>query len=326
MKAIQIDELGTPDVLRWQDVEELPEPAAGYARIELMAVGINYIDIYRRSGAYLESLPLPFIPGQEGAGVVEAVGDGVEGVKVGDRVAYCDILGSYAEVANVPAERLILLPDEISFEQGAALPLQGMTAHYLIHDHVRLKPGSTVLIHAAAGGVGLLTVQWAKHLGAQVIGTVSTEEKANVVRRMGADHAILYKEQDFVLETQRLTQGRGANLVLDGVGRSTFTGSLAAAATYGTVVCYGWASGEPDPIPPLSLVPKSLKLAGDNLVNATATREALLHRASAVIEGVRTGWLHLHINCVLPLWEAAEAHRLLENRKSIGKVILTTKF
>jgi len=324
MKAIQVKELGESEVLHWQDVEELPMPAAGYAQIKLMAIGLNYIDVYRRSGAYPELLPLPFIPGQEGAGIVEAVGDGVENVKPGDRVAYCNILGSYAEMSNVPADRLIPLPNDITFEQGAALPLQGMTAHYLLHDYVTLKPGITVLIHAAAGGVGLLVVQWAKHLGARVIGTVSTEEKANAALSAGADDVIFYKEQDFAAETQRLTKGYGADLVLDGVGRSTFAGSLKAAAVYGTVISYGWASGQPDPISPLALIPGSLRIAGDNLVNATATREALLQRANAVIEGVRGGWLHLHINHVLPLWEAAEAHRLLENRASIGKIILTT--
>lgn len=322
MKAIQIKEYGTPEVLHWQDVEDPAAPAAGEARVRLRVAGLNYIDIYRRSGNYPESLPLPLILGQEGAGVVEAVGEGVETVKVGDRVAYCNVLGSYAAIVNVPADRLIPLPDEVTFEQSAAFPLQGMTAHYLLHDYVKLQLGKTVLIHAAAGGVGLLVVQWAKHLGARVIGTVSTEAKAEIARAAGADDVILYSKQGFVAETKRITEGQGADLVLESVGKATFAGSLEAAATHGTIVCYGWSSGLPDPVAPIDLVARSLKIAGDNLVNATLTREALLQRAESVIEGIRAGWLNLHIDSVLPLQEAAAAHQRLESRNSIGKILL----
>lgn len=254
MKAVQIEAVGTPDVLRWQEVPELPAPAAGEARIKLMAIGLNYIDVYLRSGTYLQALPLPSILGLEGAGIVEAVGEEVENVKPCDRVAYYGVLGSYAEASNVPVDRLLPLPDDVTFEQGAALPLQGMMAHYLLHNYVALKPGMTVLIHSAAGGLGLLLVQWAKHLGARVIGTVSTEAKAQAAHAAGADCVILYKHQDFVTATKQFTDNCGADLVLDGVGKSTFAGSLQAAATCGTVVSYGWLSGRPDPIAPTNLI------------------------------------------------------------------------
>jgi NADPH:quinone reductase len=324
MKAIQVKEVGVPEVLCWQEVSELPAPAAGQGRIKLMATGLNYIDIYLRSGNYLQAWAPPFIPGLEGAGIVETVGAGVEIVKPGDRVAYCGVPGSYAEASNVPVDRLIPLPDDVSFEQGAAFPLQGMTAHYLLHDYVTLKPGMTILIHSAAGGLGLLLVQWAKYLGVQVIGTVSTEAKAQAAYAAGADQVILYTQQDFVAETKRFTNGRGADLVLDGVGQATFAGSLDSAATYGTVVNYGWASGRPDAIASTDLIARSLSVAGGELLNAIPTREALLHRANAIIAGVQAGWLQLKIDRILPLQAAAEAHRLLEGRATVGKVILTT--
>ncbi|MDX2213132.1 MAG: quinone oxidoreductase [Oculatellaceae cyanobacterium bins.114] len=325
MKAIQIREYGTPDVLHWQEIDEPTALGANEAQVRLAVAGLNYIDVYRRSGEYPEDLPLPLILGQEGAGVVESVGAEVTTVKVGDRVAYCNVLGSYAEVSNVPADQLIPLPNDVSFEQGAAFPLQGMTAHYLIHDYVALQPGKTMLVHAAAGGVGLLVVQWAKHLGAKVIGTVSTQEKAQVARAAGADEVILYTEQDFVAETKRLTAGRGADLVLDGVGQSTFAGSLEATAMHGTVVSYGWSSGLPESVAPISLIVRSLKVGGGNLVNATTTRELLLQRANGVLEGIRAGWLDLRIDSILPLYDAAEAHRRLESRTSMGKILLTIR-
>lgn len=323
MKAIQIQEVGTPEVLRWQDVPDLTAPAPCQARVKLMAAGVNYIDVYLRSGTYLHDFPIPIIPGLEGAGIVEAVGEGVEIVKPGDRVAYYGALGSYAEATNVPVDRLIPLPDDITFKQGAAFPLQGVTAQYLLHDYVDLKPGMTVLIHAAAGGLGLLCVQWAKHLGAQVIGTVSTEAKAQAAYAAGADHVILYTQQDFVAETKRFTDGRGANLVLDGVGKATFAGSLGATAMDGTAVSYGWSSGRPDPISPTDLIRRSLRIAGADLANKAPTREILLRRANAVLEGIGAGWLHLQVDQALPLQKAAEAHRRLESRASIGKLVLT---
>jgi len=323
MKAIQVKEVGAPEVLQWQETE-LPLPALGQARIKLMAVGLNYIDVYLRSGTYLQAWAPPFIPGLEGSGIVEMVGAGVENVKHGDRVAYCGVPGSYAKAINVPVDRLIPLPDDISFEQGAAFPLQGMTAHYLLHDYVTIKPGVTVLVHSAAGGLGLLLVQWAKHLGAQVIGTVSTEAKAQAAYAAGADRVILYTQQNFVAETKRFIEGQGANLVLDGVGRATFAGSLDAVSTYGTVVSYGWVSGRPDAIAPTDLIGRSLSVTGGELLNAIPTREALLRRANAVIEGVQARWLQLQIDRILPLQDAAEAHRLLEGRATIGKIILST--
>jgi NADPH2:quinone reductase len=320
MKAIQLKEYGGPEVLRLQEVE-VPVPGPGQVRVRLRAAGVNFIDVYQRRGDY--PAPLPFIPGREGAGVVEAVGPGVDEVRVGDRVAYTGISGSYAEAAVVPADRLIPLPDDLSFEQGAAFPLQGMTAHYLIHEYRRPGPGATVLIHAAAGGMGLLLVQWAKHLGARVLGTVSAEEKARTARAAGADEVILYTRQDFVAEARRLTGGRGVDLIIDGVGKTTFAGNLEAAAVRGHVVVFGAASGPADPIAPNGLMPHSLTVSGGNLGNYTRTRDELLARARDVLEGIRAGWLRLNVGRVLPLAEAAEAHRLLEGRHSTGKIILT---
>lgn len=243
--------------------------------------------------------------------------------KLGDRVAYWGHLGAYAEASIVPASSLIRLPDDLSFEQGAAFPLQGMTAHYLVHEYRLPKPGDTVLIHAAAGGMGLLLVQWIKHLGGRVIGTVSTEEKARAAREAGADEVIPYTRQDFVAETKRLTNGRGADLIIDGVGRTTFAGNLEAVAVRGHVVIYGAASGPAVPIVPNSLMPRSISVSGGSLGNYLQTRQELLRRANDVLKGIREGWIRLRIDHVLPLSKAREAHRLLENRKSIGKIILT---
>lgn len=319
MRAIRISKYGGPEVLRLQETE-LPAPGPGQARVKLMAAGLNFVDIYQRRGEYPGRLP--FTPGNEGAGIVEAIGEGVEGFKPGDRVAYTGHLGAYAEASVVPAGSLIPL-DDLSFEQGAAFPLQGMTAHYLIYEYRLPKPGDTVLIHAAAGGMGLLLVQWVKHLGARVIGTTSTEEKAQAARAAGADEVILYTKQDFVAETKRLTNGRGADLIIDGVGKTTFAGSLEAAAVRGHVVIYGYASGPAGPLNPNSLVPPSISVSGGNLHNFTRTREELLRRASNVLKGIHEGWLRLRFDKVFPLAEAAEAHRRLENRKSIGKIVLT---
>jgi NADPH2:quinone reductase len=320
MKAIRVTQFGGPEVLRLQDVD-LPAPGPGEARVRLHAAGINFVDVYQRRGTY--SGPLPFTPGREGAGIVESVGEGVREVRPGARVAYTGVLGSYAEASLVPAERLIPLPDDFSFEQGAAFPLQGMTAHYLIHEYRRPGPGDTVLIHAAAGGMGLLLVQWARHLGARVLGTVSTEEKARAARAAGADEVIRYTQQDFVAEVKRLTQGRGVDLIIDGVGKTTFAGDLEAAAVRGHVVIFGAASGPADPIVPNSLMPRSLSVSGGNLGNYTRTREEMLRRARDVMEGLGAGWLRLNIGRVFPLEQAALAHRLLEGRGSVGKLVLT---
>lgn len=321
VRAIVVEQYDGPDVLRVNDVV-LERPGPGQALVRLAMAGVNFVDIYQRRGTYPR--PLPFIPGLEGAGLVEEIGEGVTNVKPGDRVAYTGQPGSYAEASLVQAGSLIPLPEAMSFEQGAAFPLQGMTAHYLIHEYRKPRSGDVVLIHAAAGGMGLLLVQWARHLGARVIGTVSTEEKAKAARQGGATDVIRYTEQDFVAETKRLTNGHGADLIIDGVGKTTFKGNLEAAALRGHIVIFGASSGPADPIVPNSLMVRSLSLSGGSLQNYLLTREELMCRANDVIEGIENGWLKLRIFRILPLAEAAEAHRLLENRQTIGKILLST--
>jgi NADPH:quinone reductase len=322
MKAIRIEEYGGPETLRLGKLE-LPDPGPGEVYVKLRAAGPNFVDVYPSRGEYPSSLP--FTPGFDGAGIIDAVGEGIKEFKTGDRVAYTGHLGTYAEASVVPATKLIPLPSDLSFEQGAAFPHQGMTAHYLIHEYRSLKPGDTVLIHAAAGGLGLLLVQWAKHLGARVIGTVSTEAKAQAARAAGADEVILYTRQDFVAETKQLTHDLGADLIIDGVGKTTFTGNLEAVAVRGHVVIHGFANGLPDPIiQPLSLIWRGISISGGMLGHFIRTREELLRRADDVLNGIRDGWLRLHIDKVFPLVEAAEAQRRLENRESTGKIILQT--
>ena len=320
MKAIKISVNGDADVLKLTDTGPVPKPGASEALVKIHAAGVNFVDIYHRRGFY--PVKVPFIPGLEASGVVEAIGEKVTGIRPGDRVAYTGHLGSYSEYTTIDAARLIPLPEGLSFAEGAAFPLQGMTAHYLIHEFRKLKPGETVLVHAAAGGVGGLLVQWAKRFGALVLGTVGTEEKAVAAREAGVDHVILYTRQDFAAETKRLTNGRGAELILDGVGKSTFPGDLEAVAVRGHVVIYGAASGEADPVAPNSLMPKSFSLSGGSLQNFTATREELLRRSGDVQNAVKEGWLKLRIDRVLPLAEAEKAHRLLEGRQTKGKVVL----
>jgi NADPH2:quinone reductase len=339
MKAIRVEEHGGPETLRLCSLE-LPDPGPGEVRVEVRAAGLNFVDVYLRRGELCAAGPsffdvslkrgeclsssLPFTPGYDGAGIIEAVGEGVEEFKPGNRVAYTGHLGTYAEACVVPANKLIPLPGDLSFEQGAAFPQQGMTAHYLMHEYRLLKPGDTVLIHAAAGGLGLLLVQWAKHLGARVIGTVSTEEKAQAARAAGADEVILYTRQDFVAETKRLTDGLGADLIIDGVGKRTFTGDLEAVAARGHVVIHGFADGLPDLIQPVSLLWRAISISGGMLGHFTRTREELLRRADDVLNGIREGWLRLHIDSVFPLAKAVEAQRRLESRESTGKIILQT--
>lgn len=322
MKAIQVAQFGGPEVLKIKDVQ-IGKPGAGQALVRIEASGINFVDIYQRRGAF--PLSLPYIPGFEGTGVVDVVGEGVKNVKSGDRVSYVHELGSYAEQSLVNADHLIPLPSEFSFEQGAAFPLQGMTAHYLLHEFRKIKPGEVVLIHAAAGGMGLLLVQWAKHLGAKVLGTTSTEEKAKIAKEAGADEVILYTKQDFVAEVKRLTNQQGADLIIDGVGKSTFKGNLEAAALRGNIVIFGAASGPADPISPNALMGRSLTVSGGSLSNYILTREELLARSSAVIEGIQKGWLKFRIDEVFPLEKAADAHQKLESRKTIGKLLLRTR-
>lgn len=322
MKAMRFQEYGGPTVLHLEEVST-PTPGPGQALVRLMMAGVNFVDIYQRRGGY--PVPLPFIPGREGAGVVEAVGKGVTTVKEGDRVAFTGQPGSYAEATAVPADNLIALPADLSFEQGAAFPLQGITAHYLLHEFRRPKQGDTVLIHAAAGGMGLLLAQWARHLGARVLGTVSTEEKAKAAREAGASEVILYTQQDFVAETKRLTNGRGADLIIDGVGKTTFPGNLEAIALRGHIVIFGASSGPADPIVPNALMARSITVSGGSSANFLLSREELLRRAGDVIAGIRAGWLRLRIAKVLPLAQAAEAHRLLEGRQTIGKILLSVR-
>jgi len=320
MKAIMITVHGDADVLKLTDTGPVPKPGAGEALVKIHAAGVNFVDIYQRRGTY--PLKLPFIPGLEAAGVVEAIGEKVTGFQPGDRVTYTGHAGSYSEYTTIAVSKLIPLPESLSFTEGAAFPLQGMTAHYLLHEFRRLKPGDTVLVHAAAGGVGGLLVQWAKHLGAVVIGTVGTDEKAAAARAAGADHVIIYTRQDFVSETKRLTGGRGADLIIDGVGKSTFTADLEAVAVHGHVVIFGAASGPADPVVPNSLMAKSISLSGGSLVNFTAAGEELRRRSGDVLNAIREGWLKLRIDRVLPLAEAEKAHRLLEGRQTMGKVVL----
>jgi len=330
MKAIRLHHTGPADVLELEDIP-LPKPGPGEALVRIRAAGLNFADIYMRNGSYPAPISLPFTPGLEGAGVVEAVGEGVaeasdEGassVRPGDRVSYLALqYGAYADYQIVKANHLIPLPPDISFETAAAITLQGMTAHALVYENYPVKPGVAVLVHAAAGGMGLLLVQWLKHLGACVIGTVSTEEKAQAAREAGAHHAILYTRDDFASETKRLTNGKGADYIIDGVGKSTFSRDLDAVSTRGHITLYGWSSGAPDSILPAALMAKSIAISGGGLGNFINTHEEIRSRARAVFEGVQAGWLKPRVDRVFPLAQAAEAHRLLENRQTIGKLVL----
>lgn len=320
MRAIRVHAIGGPEVLQYEEVT-IPEPQAGEVRVKIEAAGVNYIDTYQRSGLY--QVPLPFTPGQEAAGVVDAVGAGVTEVKVGDRVAYAGALGAYAEYAIAPAWRVVRLPDEVSTQQAAAVMLQGMTAHYLACDTFPLKPGDTALVHAAAGGVGLLLTQIAKMRGARVIGTVSTQDKAALAKQMGADEVILYTETDFAVAVKQLTNGKGVDVVYDSVGKTTFDKSLNCLRPRGYLVLYGQSSGPVPPLDPQVLNAKgSLYLTRPMLAHYTATREELLRRANDLFEWLRAGKLHVRIDSTFPLAQAAEAHRTLQSRATKGKILL----
>lgn len=320
MKAIRVYEPGGPDKLRYEEVPT-PTPGAEEALIRIEAIGLNYIDTYHRTGLY--KMPLPFTPGVEAAGVVAAVGSHVRDLQVGDRVAYTGVPGAYAEYAVVPAARLVKLPEGVDVKTAAAALLQGMTAHYLTHTTYPLKPGDTALVHAAAGGVGLLLVQMAKRLGAQVFGTVSTEAKAQLAKEAGADAVILYTEQDFEAEVKRLTNGQGVNVVYDSVGKTTFEKSLNVLRPRGYLVLFGQSSGPVPPFDPIVLSNKgSLFLTRPTLAHYTLTREELLQRAGDVLGWIKSGQLKLRIEQTFPLAEAAEAHRRLEGRQTTGKVLL----
>jgi NADPH:quinone reductase len=320
VKAIRVAATGGPEVLRYEDVPT-PAPGPGQALVKIDAAGVNYIDVYQRTGLY--PVQPPFIPGQEAGGTVTAIGPGVSEVKVGHRVAYCGVLGAYAEYAALPEERLVRLPNGVSTEQAAATMLQGMTAHYLATTTYPLKPGDTCLVHAAAGGVGLLLCQIARIRGARVIGTVSTDEKAELAREAGADEVILYTREDFEAAVKRITGGAGVQVVYDSVGKTTFDKGLDCLALRGMMVLYGQSSGPVAPFDPQLLSRKgSLFLTRPTIAHYTATRDELLTRAGEVLDWVRQGKLAPHIWREFPLAEAAEAHRALEGRRTTGKILL----
>lgn len=320
MKAIQVKKSGGPEVLTIVDFP-VPKPKANEVVVKIAAAGVNFIDIYQREGRY--SVPLPFVLGQEGAGTVSDVGANVKDIKAGDRVAWTGIMGSYAEYAAVPADRIVSIPKGLSDQQTTAAMLQGMTAHYLAHDTYRLKKGDTALVHAAAGGVGLLLVQMAHNIGARVIGTVSTDEKATLAREAGADEIILYEQADFEVETKRLTANKGVQVVYDSVGKTTFEKGLNVLAPRGMMVLYGGSSGAVPPFDLIALSQKgSLYVTRPTLASYIASREELVSRSSAVFGMILSGKLKMRIERTYPLAETQRAHRDLEGRKTTGKLLL----
>jgi len=320
MKAIQVNQPGGPEALQFIDIPE-PKAKSAEALVKIAAAGVNFIDVYNREGRY--KVPTPFVMGQEAAGTITAVGSDVQSVAIGDRVAYTSILGAYAEFAAVPADRLVKIPDGVDDRQAAAAMLQGMTAHYLSHDTFPLKKGDTALVHAAAGGVGLLLTQMAHNTGVRVIGTVSTEEKAELAKGAGVDDIIFYTREDFELETKRLTDGRGVDVVYDSVGKTTFEKGLNVLRPRGMIVLFGGSSGAVAPLDPLALTQKgSLFLTRPSLNHYILTPADLQARAGAVLGMIAAGKLNLRIEHVYPLSEAQQAHRDLEGRKTTGKILL----
>jgi NADPH2:quinone reductase len=327
MKAVRVHELGGPEVLRYEEISN-PSLKAGEVLVKIEAAGVNFLDIYYRSGFYWgghHRRALPYIPGAEAAGIVLEVGTDVEEVKPGDRVAYgiSNGSGSYAEFHAVPGWQLFKLPDSVDFQTAAAVMLQGMTAHYLTHSTYNVKPNDTVLIHAAAGGTGLLLVQLAKLLGARVIGTVSSEEKAQIACAAGADITVNYVKQDFAAEAKRVTAGKGANVVYDSVGKETYEKSLDSLAPLGMLVIFGQASG---PVPPFDTAvlnaKGSLSLARPSLTHNVASHADVVRRAGDLFNWIETGKLDVKIGKVFRLADAAQAHRELESRRSVGKILL----
>ena len=320
MKAIQVKQVGGPEAMELAELP-IPQPKTNEAVVKLSASGVNFIDVYFREGRY--KAPVPFTLGQEGGGVVTAIGAEAKSVKVGDRVAWTGLLGSYAEYAAVPTDRLVPIPQGVSDQQAASAMLQGMTAHYLSHDTYPLKKGETALVHAAAGGVGLLLVQMAHNIGARVIATVSTEEKAKLARGAGADEVILYTQADFEAETKRLTGGKGVDVVYDSVGKTTFDKGLNILRPRGMMVLFGGSSGA---VPPFDLVALSqrgsLYVTRPTLGHYIAPREELVARSGAVFGMMAAGKLKLRIEHTYPLAEAQRAHRELEGRKTTGKLLL----
>jgi NADPH2:quinone reductase len=319
--AIVIHETGGPEVLRWEEVE-VGRPGPGQARVRHTAVGVNFIDVYLRSGLY-RTLDLPGIPGMEGAGVVEDIGEGVTEVKVGDRVAYaCLPPGAYAEERVMPADHLVIMPDKIDDRMAAAMMLKGMTAEYLLHRTHKVTPEQAILVHAAAGGVGLLLCQWAHHIGATVIGTVSSVEKAALAEAHGCDHPIVYTREDFVERVKEITGGRGVNVVYDGIGKDTFLKSLDCLARFGHLVSFGQASGAVEPFNLGLLSAQSASVTRPTLFHYTAAREDLESITRNLADAVGSGIVKIEVNQTYPLREAAAAHRDLESRKTTGSTVL----
>jgi NADPH2:quinone reductase len=321
-KAIIMHETGGPEVLRWEDYDP-GQPGEGEVLVRHEAMGLNFIDVYHRTGIY--PLPsLPAVPGLEGAGIVEAIGPKVTEFVVGDRIVYDAVPpGAYAQVRLIPAHRLVKLPEQISFQQGAAMMLQGMTARYLLRACYKVKNGDRILIHAAAGGVGLIVCQWARHLGATVIGTVGSEEKAELARAHGCHHTILYNDEDFAARTREITEGQGVDVVYDSVGRTTFMKSLDCLRPMGMMVSFGQSSGGVEPFDLGILAAKgSLFLTRPSLMVYTEKRDALLEHARDLFEVVESGAVKIEVKQTYPLSEAAQAHRDLEARKTTGSTIL----
>lgn len=320
-KAIRIHQTGGPEVLKWEDVD-VPAPKEGEARIRHTAIGLNYIDTYHRSGLY--PVPMPAVIGGEGAGVVEAVGPGVTDIKVGDRVAYGNApIGAYAEARVIPAGRLVKIPDGVSDQQAASMMLKGLTTQYLIRTIYRVKQGDTILMHAAAGGVGLILCQWAKSLGATVIGTVGDKKKAELAKQHGCDHVILYRDTKVSDEVKKLTKGEGVPVVYDGVGKDTFNDSLDCLRPRGMMVSFGNASGAVPPVNIGILAQKgSLFLTRPTLASYVAKREELVANANELFDVVKKGAVKLEINQTYALKDAAQAHRDLEGRKTTGSTVL----
>jgi NADPH2:quinone reductase len=320
MKAIRVQHIGGPDVMELAELP-IPQPKPAEAVVKISAAGVNSIDGHFRDGSL--RTPLPFIPGQEGAGVVTAVGAQAKSVKVGDRVAWSGALGSYAEYVAASADSLVPVPDTVTDQQAAAAMMHGLTAHYLVNDAHKLKAGEIALVHAAAGGVGLLLVQMATMIGARVIGTVSSEEKASLAREAGTEEVIVFSQHDFETEVRRLTEGKGVDVVYDGVGKATFEKNLNVMRPRGMLVLYGISSGPVPPVNPATLSEKgSLYMARTTLAHFTATRDELLARTSALFAMIAEGKLKLRIAKTYPLAEAPQAHRDMEARKIAGKLLL----
>jgi NADPH:quinone reductase len=320
MKAVRVNKTGGSEKLSYEDIP-LPSPGPGQALVRIHAIGLNFIDVYFRKGLYKAALP--FTPGMEAAGIVDSVGDGVDAVKPGDRVAYAGIMGAYAEYAAVNSEQLVQLPENVDFQTGTAAMLQGITAHYLTHSTFPLKNGDTVLLHAAAGGVGLLLTQIAKRIGATIIGTVSTEDKAALAAGAGADHIINYTQADFEQEVRRITGGAGVNVVYDSVGQTTFEKGLNCIKRRGMMVLFGQSSGPVRPFDPGILNLKgSLYLTRPGLAHYIASRDELLWRAGDILNWISEGSLKIRVDRVYPLTEVTQAHDALEARQTAGKVLL----